>query len=58
VHRRPVIWAALLEKLGFCVLIVMGWNNPALQGLHLIVFFDMACVLLYAIYLFTPERTV
>jgi uncharacterized membrane protein len=33
----------------------MAWNNPALQGLHLIVFFDVTCVLLYAIYLFTPE---
>jgi hypothetical protein len=56
VHRRPVMWAALLEKLGFCILIVMAWKNPALQGLHLIVFFDVTCVLLYAIYLFTPEQ--
>jgi hypothetical protein len=39
VHRRPVVWAALAEKLGFCSLILMGWNNPALQGLHLVVFF-------------------
>jgi hypothetical protein len=51
VHRRPAVWAALVEKLGFCSLILMGWNNPALQGLHLVVFFDLACVLLYGIYL-------
>lgn len=58
VHRRPVVWAALAEKLGFCILIVMSWNTPALQGLHLVVFFDTACVLLYAIYLLKPEPTV
>lgn len=55
VHRRPAVWAALVEKLGFCVLIVQSWNQPALQGLHLVVFFDMACVLMYAIYLFGPQ---
>ncbi len=55
VHRRPAVWAALVEKLGFCVLIVVSWNQPALQGLHLVVFFDMACVMVYAIYLLGPQ---
>lgn len=54
-HRRPAVWAALVEKLGFCVLIMLSWNQPALQGLHLVVFFDMACVVLYAIYLLGPQ---
>jgi hypothetical protein len=51
VHRRPAVWAALVEKLGFCSLILMGWNNPALQGLHLVVIFDLLCVMLYGVYL-------
>ncbi len=51
VHRRPAVWAALVEKLGFCALIIMGWNHPALQGLHLVVFFDVTCVLLYGLWL-------
>lgn len=50
--RKPVIAAALVEKLGLVSLIVMAWNNPALAGLHLAALFDGACVLLYGAYLF------
>lgn len=49
--RRPVMLAALVEKLGLVVLIVMGWNTPQLAGLHVAAFFDGACVLIYAAYL-------
>lgn len=50
--RKPIIIAALVEKLGLVSLIVMAWNNPALAGLHLAALFDGACVLLYGAYLF------
>ena len=56
VHRLPAVWAALVEKLGFCVLIVISWNQPALQGLHLVVLFDLVCVVLYAVYLLSEQR--
>ncbi len=55
-HRRPAVWAALVEKLGFCTLIVLAWNAPALQGLRPVVFFDMLCVVLYSVYLFGPGQ--
>ena len=49
--RRPIMLAALVEKLGLVVLIVLGWNAPQLAGLHLAAFFDGACVLIFAAYL-------
>jgi hypothetical protein len=55
-HRRPAVWAALIEKLGFCGLIILGWNHPALQGLHLVVFFDAICILLYGMYLWNSAN--
>jgi len=49
--RRPIMLAALVEKLGLVALIVLGWNTPALAGMHLAAVFDGACVVLYAAYL-------
>jgi hypothetical protein len=52
IHRRPIVLAAALEKLGLVALVTMGWNNPALQGLHPVLVIDGLCVVLYSIYLF------
>ena len=46
--RRPIIAAGLTQKLGLVVLLLINWNNPALQGLHPVAVFDAACVALYA----------
>ena len=54
--RRPIVMAAGLEKLGLCVLVVLGWSNPALQGLRPALVIDGLCVILYAWYLL-PWRT-
>ena len=48
--RRPIVLAAGVEKLGLCALVALGWSNPALQGLHPVLFIDGLCVLLYAIW--------
>lgn len=50
--RRPIVLAAMVEKLGLVALIVMAWNTPALAGLHVAALFDGACVLLYAAWLY------
>ena len=50
--RKPIVLAALVEKLGLVALIVLAWNNPALAGLHVAALFDGACVLLYGAYLY------
>jgi hypothetical protein len=50
--RRPILLAAMVEKLGLVALIVMAWNTPALAGLHVAALFDGACVVLYAAYLY------
>lgn len=50
--RKPIVLAALVEKLGLVVLIALAWNNPALAGLHVAALFDGACVLLYGAYLY------
>lgn len=49
--RRPIVLAALVEKLGLVALILMAWNAPALAGLHVAALFDGLCVLLYGAYL-------
>lgn len=54
--RRPVMAAALAEKLGLVILIALGWSNPQLAGLHVAAFFDGACVLIYGAYLLRPAR--
>lgn len=52
--RKPIVLAALVEKLGLMVLIALAWNTPALAGLHVAALFDGACVLLllYGAYLY------
>ena len=54
--RKPIVFAAMVEKLGLVALIVMGWNTPGLAGMHLAAVFDGACVLLYAAYLFRSRN--
>lgn len=54
--RRPIIAAGLLQKLGLVTLLVMDWNNPALQGLHPVAVFDAVCVALYAVYLVSSGK--
>jgi hypothetical protein len=54
--RRPIVIAALVEKLGLVLLVAQGWNVPALAGLHLAAVFDGLCVLLYAGWLLGTGR--
>jgi len=56
-HRNPIVCAAMAEKAGLVVLIIMGWNNPALAGLHVAAVFDGVCVLVYAAYLLRSRNT-
>jgi len=55
--RKPIVLAALVEKLGLVGLILMAWSTPALAGLHLTAVFDGACVILYAAYLLRSSET-
>ena len=47
--RRPILLAVGAEKVGFVGLVLMQWQEPALQGLHLAAPFDAVCVVLYAL---------
>lgn len=49
--RRPVMFAAAVEKFGLVVMVLTSWGDPALKGLHLAAGFDAACVILYMAYL-------
>lgn len=54
--RKPIVLAALVEKIGLVTLILMGWNNPALAGLHLTAIFDGVCVFVYGAYLYRMQQ--
>lgn len=56
--RTPVLVVATIEKLGLIYLVVSQWQNPALQGFHLPVFFDTFCVLIYVIYLVGQRKSI
>ena len=56
-HRTPIVFAAMVEKAGLVLLILLGWNDPALAGLQVAAVFDGACVLLYGTYLFHNRTT-
>lgn len=47
-HRKPIVLAAGVEKLGLVALIALGWSDPGLQGLHTVLWVDGVCVVLYA----------
>ncbi|HTD06159.1 hypothetical protein [Undibacterium sp.] len=49
--RRPVMFAAAIEKLGLVAMVLMSWQDPALKGLHIAAGFDTLCIILYAAYL-------
>jgi len=49
--RRPVVFAAAVEKLGLVLTLAMSWSDPALAGLHGAALFDGLCVLLYGAFL-------
>lgn len=51
--RVPLVAAALAEKLGLVLMVLLAWQEPALQGLRPAVPFDALCVLLYAAWLWT-----
>ena len=55
--RKPIVFAAMVEKLGLVALVVMAWNTPALAGLHLAALFDGLCVLLYGAYIYQTRNT-
>jgi hypothetical protein len=49
--RRPIVIAAAIEKIGLCVIIAMGWNDPTLSSLRATLFIDGAIVWVYGIWL-------
>ena len=46
--RRPVLLAALVEKLGLVLLVALGWND--LSGMAAAAAFDAMCVVVYAVW--------
>jgi hypothetical protein len=54
--RTPVLVVAIIEKLGLIYLVVSQWQNPALQGFHLAIYFDTVCVLIYTSYLLSQRH--
>ena len=56
--RTPVLVVAIIEKLGLIYLVASQWQNPALQGFHLPIFFDSFCVLIYVIYLIGQRNAI
>ncbi len=58
--RRPIVIAAAIEKLGLCVIIAVGWNDPGFAAFHSTLFVDGFMVLLFGLYLLSggePDRT-
>ncbi|RJG06911.1 hypothetical protein D3870_13695 [Noviherbaspirillum cavernae] len=55
--RRPIVFAATIEKAGLVAMVALAWRDPALQGLHLPAIFDGLCVILYSLYLWQSART-
>jgi hypothetical protein len=49
--RRPIVIAAAIEKIGLCVILAMGWNDPTLAGLRGALFIDAAIVWMFGIWL-------
>jgi hypothetical protein len=49
--RRPVVIAAAIEKMGLCVIVIVGWTDPGFAGFHPVVFIDGLCVALYGLWL-------
>jgi hypothetical protein len=49
--RRPIVVAAAVEKLGLCVIVVMGWNDLPLVPLRPALFVDGIIVILFGLYL-------
>lgn len=49
--RRPIVIAAAIEKMGLCVIIAVGWNDPGFAAFHLTLFVDGLFVILYGLYL-------
>jgi hypothetical protein len=49
--RRPIMFAAAVEKFGLVVMVALAWSDPALAGMHVPAVFDGLCVLLYSAFL-------
>ena len=49
--EHQFLWWLASKNWGLIYLVVSQWQNPALQGFHLPIFFDTFCVLVYVIYL-------
>jgi hypothetical protein len=55
--RVPVLWAAIVGKAGFVVLLLAQAGNPAFAGMTPTLWFDALCVVLFAGYLWQARRT-
>ena len=51
--RPAVVTAALIEKAGIVVAFAIDRRRPFARGLRLVVVFDSACVVVYAVWLVT-----
>lgn len=50
--REPIVLAAMVEKAVLVVMIALNWNRPFARGMKLTAFFDGACSLIFAAWLF------
>jgi hypothetical protein len=51
--RGPIVLAAMLEKAGLVGVVLADWSRPHARGLRLACFFDAACTLIFAAWLFS-----
>lgn len=49
--RAPIVLAAMLEKAGVVGLIGADWKKPYTRGLRVVFAFDLACVLVFGLWL-------
>jgi hypothetical protein len=49
--RRAIVIAAAVEKLGLCVIIAVGWNDPGYAPMRPTLFIDGLMVLIFGLYL-------
>lgn len=55
--RAPIVLAAMLEKAGLVGCIAAGWRKPHTRGMRLVFAFDLACVVVYGLWLFGAQAS-
>ncbi len=54
--HRPVMVAAVLEKVGLVGMNIYHWNNPVFERMHIAALFDGLCICLYLMYLLQKPK--